>query len=154
MLGLGNAGLQGVDVGSDFGSYRSPVSSGCVAGGLDFLFYLFGCILGGGPCLLFACLDFIMRLLLGSGDCVFGILGTNGPIRELWGVSLSYVFSPSCLGATWRLGIGLVVRALRGEQNRAEGLGPRGARLRVSSGTQRRPRRSRSWAFRPDWPRR
>src|SRR5215467_12402957 len=153
MLGLGNARLQGVDVGSNFGSYRSPVSSGCVAGGLDFLFYLFGCILGGGTCLLFARLDFVMRLLLGSRDCVFGILGANGQVGELLGESFSHVFSPSCLRASWRLWIGLEVRPLSGETKSGSGPGPRGASLRASSSNPTPSPPVAFLGFRPDWPR-
>jgi hypothetical protein len=78
MLCLGNVCLQGVNIGGDFCSYRGPVSNGCVANGLDFLFYLFGCLRGSSTCLPCACLDFIMRLLLDGGRRVLGILGANG----------------------------------------------------------------------------
>src|SRR6266853_2919711 len=95
MLCMGNARLQGVHVSSNFGSYRGPVPNGCVTSGLDFLFHLFGRLRGSSTCLLFACLDFIMRFLLGSGHRVFGILGANGQVGELLGELLSHVFSPS-----------------------------------------------------------
>src|SRR5712671_4566643 len=95
MLCPGDARLQAVHVGIDFYSYRAPVSNGCVANRLDFLFHLFGCLRGSSTCLLFACLDFIMRLLLGGGHRVLGILGANGQVGELLGEWLSHVFSPS-----------------------------------------------------------
>src|SRR6267154_1556857 len=95
MLCPGDARLQAVHVGIDFRSYRGPVSNGCVANRFDFLFHLFGCLRGSSTCLLFPSLDFSMRLFLGSGHCVFGILGANRRLSELLGESLSHVFSPS-----------------------------------------------------------
>src|SRR5260370_30599596 len=95
MLCQSDARLQAVHVGIDFRSYRGPISNGCVANRLDFLFSLFGCLRGSSTCLLFACLDFIMRLLLGAGHRVLGILGANRQVGELFGEWLSHVFSPS-----------------------------------------------------------
>jgi hypothetical protein len=70
---------------SNFRPHRGPVSSGSVAGGLDLLVYLLGGLRGSSTGLLFACLDFSMRLFRGCGHCVFGILGVNGQISQLLG---------------------------------------------------------------------
>src|SRR5215468_4809676 len=93
MLHSGSARLQGVYVGSDFRSHCSPVSSGGVANRLNVLFHLFGRLRCSSTGLLFACLDFFMRLFLGSGDCVFRILGADRQIGQLLGESLNHVFS-------------------------------------------------------------
>src|SRR6266705_1932577 len=95
MLCAGNARLQGVHIGSDFRTHRRPVSNSRVANGLNFLIYFLCRLRGSSPCLLFARVDFPMRLFLGHGHCVFGILGANGQISELLGESLSHGFSPS-----------------------------------------------------------
>src|SRR5216684_1815705 len=95
MLCVCNVRLQGVHIGSDFCSYRSPVSNGRIANGLDFLIHLLGRLRGSSTRLLLTCLDFILRLLLGGGHRVFGILSADGQVGELLGECLSHAFPPS-----------------------------------------------------------
>jgi len=85
MLCPGNACLQVIHVRCDFRSHRAPVSNGFVASGLDVLAYLLRSLRCSSTGLLFACLDFSMRLFRGCGHCVFGLLGANGQIGQLLG---------------------------------------------------------------------
>src|SRR5260221_1144883 len=74
MLYAGNVCFQGAHVGRDFCAYRTPVSAGSIANGLDFLIDLFDCRCGSSTRLLLARPDLVMRFLLRSIRGIFSIL--------------------------------------------------------------------------------
>jgi len=64
MFLVGDISLQGIDVSGNFRSYRTPISSGGIFGGLDVAIYFFGCCRRRSPRLFLTCQDFISRFLL------------------------------------------------------------------------------------------